>query len=214
MEGALNNEVKQGIPSTADAMPVPLFTRPDNWERLQCEKKKSVLGNGFWYIRRNPAKKVERWSPVQEAMIMKQEGLPAGKEEASSSAGEIPKGEQVNTVTIEYYDRQRKAWDDQRSRLEQGIMMYRFKYEEMCKQIKLLPAPPEMIQEEISYRDTLLEKAKNVILQERARIRKQEEDLAAMKIRLQEEEQENAMLRLEAHKPWWKKLFKQGLSQK
>jgi len=56
---------------------------------------------------------------------------------------------QVNLITLEHYDRAREEWSTQRTHLEQGIMMYRYKFEELDRKLKLLPAPVETVVYEI-----------------------------------------------------------------
>lgn len=56
------------------------------------------------------------------------------------------------SIPFETYDLQRKQWENEKSELirtyEQGLMMYRFKFEEIDRRLKLLPAPVEVIAHE------------------------------------------------------------------
>jgi len=64
---------------------------------------------------------------------------------------------QDNLITLEHYDKAREEWYEQRTRLEQGIMMYRFKFEELDRKLKLLPAPVETVVYEIEEKKKVLE---------------------------------------------------------
>jgi len=62
----------------------------------------------------------------------------------------------VNLITLEHYDKAREEWSTQRTHLEQGIMMYRFKFEELDRKLKLLPAPVETVVYEIEEKKKTL----------------------------------------------------------
>lgn len=72
------------------------------------------------------------------------------------------------SIPCEYYDLKLQEWMKERDRLIQGLMMYRYKFEEIEKQMKLLPAPPEIMQKKLSEREMQLMKAKKIIIRERA----------------------------------------------
>jgi hypothetical protein len=105
-------------------------------------------------------------------------------------------GTWVNMVTLEYYDSQRDKWERERSNLEQGIMMYRFKYEELERRLKVLPAPPELVSYRVGELEQKLEDEKkgreDVVkgLQStlEAREREKLEALRELSRKLQEEE--------------------------
>jgi len=73
---------------------------------------------------------------------------------SSVSIDEMPS--QETSIPLEHYESKRAEWDKERDSLMQGMMMYRFRFEELENKLKLLPAPPE----EISGR---LEEAENNI---------------------------------------------------
>lgn len=52
---------------------------------------------------------------------------------------------QIDFISVEHYDKQREKWEEEKTRLLQGLLMYRFKFEEIEKKIKLLPVPPDII---------------------------------------------------------------------
>jgi len=100
-------------------------------------------------------------------------------------------GEHVNLISFETYTQHRNEWDKQRSQLEQGLMMYRFKFEELDRKLKLLPAPAEIVIHELEE------------LQEQAnRLKDTEDTLQATQDKLQDthtacqkaEEERNAII--------------------
>jgi hypothetical protein len=113
-------------------------------------------------VKKEPGKHGEIW------YIHSSEVGSFGEREGVNVQGEqefVAQGERVNTITVEYYDAQRKQWDDERDELRSGLMMYRWKYEELDRQVKLLPAPVEVLPSMVLERD--------------AQIRALEEELAA-----------------------------------
>lgn len=95
----------------------------------------------------------------------------------------------VNLVTIEYYDQQREKWEFERSKLEQGLMMYRYKFEELDQQIKLLPGPVPAVREELTRQERRIEEAKNVIKAQRDARKQMAEQLQAKESLLKEKEE-------------------------
>jgi hypothetical protein len=102
------------------------------------------------------------------------------------------------TIPLDYFDVKQKEWIEERDKLQAGLMMYRYKYEEMERKVKLLPAPVEVVTSklkeledsvaaEVSYREQM-----TTALYERE----------ATVIRLQAE------LEAEKKKPWWKRIWK------
>ena len=121
---------------------------------------------------------------------------------------EVPGIAHVNLVTIEYYDQQREKWERERSQLEQGIMMYRYKFEEMDRQIKALPAPPEYVKAKIEELEQSLKEeaeAKELVLKE-LRDKLEEEERLKEEIR-SEKERLSAEYEYERRRSWWKKLW-------
>ena len=114
----------------------------------------------------------------------------------------------VNLVTIEYYDQQRERWERERTQLEQGVMMYRYKFEEMDRQIKALPAPPEYVKAKIEELEQSLKDeavAKEQALQQ-LRDKLEEEERLKEEIRV-EKERLSAEYEYERRRSWWKKLW-------
>jgi len=77
---------------------------------------------------------------------------------------------QIDFISVEHYDKQREKWEEEKTRLVQGLLMYRFKFEEIEKKIKLLPAPPDIIvnefdkvKKELDYKEKKLNETNSKI---------------------------------------------------
>lgn len=96
------------------------------------------------------------------------ERIPLSSQEALSEASGTSLPDDMATpstpmisIPLEYYERQQ----EDRDRLMQGLMMYRFKFEELDRRLRLLPAPPESIHEEIREKDEAAETIKQELVQ-------------------------------------------------
>lgn len=103
-----------------------------------------------------------------------------------------------NTIPLEYFDGKlneweniRSQWFQERDQLQAGLMMYRYKFEEAEKQLKLLPAPVETVTLKLEELERKLQEKEAV--------------LSEQETRLQEKEAE---LQRERSLPWWKKMFR------
>jgi hypothetical protein len=119
---------------------------------------------------------------------------------------------------IEYYDKKRENWDNERDKLVQGMMMYRYKFEELDKQVKALPAPPELLTSKIQTLEEekvqALAQAQEIIDQAKEEQKRYAEAMSQLKAKLLEEEYAKEAFRLqweqameEAKRPWWKKIM-------
>lgn len=102
--------------------------RTSKGEHIQVKKERGKHGE-VWYIHSS-----------EVSSFTEREGVHVQGEREP-----LTQGERVNTVTIEYYDAQRKLWERERDELSSGLLMYRYKFEEMERQVKLLPAPVEVV---------------------------------------------------------------------
>ncbi len=130
-------------------------------------------------------------------------------------------GDRVIVIPVEYYEQQQKERDN----LMQGLLMYRYKFEEVDRQLKILPAPPEYVKAKIDELEKNLQeeaRAKSLLAiekaeteEEREQLRKDYEDfLSQLRAKLSEEERIKEELKAELEKamadlkrPWWKKMF-------
>jgi hypothetical protein len=147
-------------------------------KKLERVKKETGATGDYWLIHRDECGRLE--SPPGED----RSGAIRDGEEADLAGDPL-----VNLVTIEYYDQQREKWDDERSKLEQGLMMYRYKFEELDRQVKLLPAPVSAVRDELTRQVRRIEEAKSVIKAQRD-VRKQLADQLEEKSSLLREKEE------------------------
>ncbi|MDQ7822868.1 MAG: helix-turn-helix domain-containing protein [Candidatus Eremiobacteraeota bacterium] len=121
------------------------------------------------------------------------------------------------SVPLEHYERRQKEWEKERDGLMQGLMMYRFKFEELDRKMKVLPAPPEYVSAKIEELESQLaeeSREKDVLVSElgnklttlfideeknrehyETRVKDYEHSLAELKKRLEEEERAKEALR-------------------
>lgn len=66
----------------------------------------------------------------------------------------------LSTMDIGTFLQQQKEWMDERDKLRDGLMMYQFKFEELDRRIKLLPAPPEAISDRMERQTRKTERAR------------------------------------------------------
>ncbi|MDQ7839372.1 MAG: hypothetical protein RDU59_12870 [Thermodesulfobacteriota bacterium] len=156
------------------------------------------------------------------------EPLTGGAQYASAKPEALTNPEHVKgsfIEFIEFYDKKRLEWERERDSLMQGLLMYRYKFEEIDSKLKALPAPPEIIAEEIrqketafqSVQETIIQKdealaqAQRIIDEEQLKQQQQAEAMEQLKVKLQKEEQakedyrihwEQAQAKLK--RPWWK----------
>ncbi len=52
----------------------------------------------------------------------------------------------VASIPLDHYEQKQKEWSQERDRLIQGILLYRYRCEDLTNKMKALPAPPEYIQ--------------------------------------------------------------------
>lgn len=158
---------------TSSAVRMWVTRRRAKGDSVLVKKERGKRGD-IWYIHSSEAK-----------AFMERDGLlvqGAGVQEQQP--------EQVNTLTLEYYDGQRKEWLRERDELMSGLLMYRNKYEALERLMHLLPAPVEELPAVL--------REKEAILQEREH-------------RLQEMETHAQVLMNEleeARRPGWQKLFR------
>lgn len=121
-------------------------------ETIRAKKDESISGK-YWIIHRDELDElVEQVHPE------------AGVEKTRRTSHES-----VNLVTLEYYDEQKGKWNKEKEELRSGILMYRFKFEELDRKLKLLPAPVEVITYRVEEQEAALEEKKKA-LQEKEKV--------------------------------------------
>lgn len=130
-----------------------------------------------------------------------------------------------DSIPIYYHDQKLKEWQQERDNLMQGLMMYRYKFEELDRQVKMLPAPPEYVKSKIDELEKHLQeeaRARSIVVIEKTKTEEEKEQLrndyedflSQLRTKLSEEERVKEELKAELEKamtdlkrPWWKKLF-------
>lgn len=138
-------------------------------------------------------------------------------------------------IPLEYYDSRRDEWMQERDSLLQGLMMYRYKFEELDRKLKVLPAPPEYVKARMDELEQHLQEKEQLTTQYEEKIAlvssekealneeyvqaktTYEEYIEQYRQKLEQEERQQNELKaaLEAaaaelthlRRPWWKKLF-------
>ena len=64
----------------------------------------------------------------------------------------------IASIPLEHYEKKQTEWSMERDRLIQGILLYRYRYEELENKMKALPAPPEYIQTKVTDLESRLSK--------------------------------------------------------
>jgi hypothetical protein len=180
-------------------------------------KKTQIKGHDNWLIRRD------------ELNLLASQLSSHVKDNVNDSHVRLTDIPPVNMISVEYYDKKRNEWDRDRDNLLQGIMMYRYKFEELDQRVKLLPAPVEAVASKIgelearvnSHKEAeeqkahALAQAQEIIEQATEAQKRYIESLTQLKTKLQEEEHAKEAFRLqweqamiEAKKPWWQKLWR------
>lgn len=123
----------------------------------------------------------------------------------TSSPDRVSQTGQKSGIPLEYFDSKQKEWTEERDKLQAGLMMYRFKFEELNRQIRLLPAPAEVItsqlmetEEALKAEVELREKLTSALQEKEAKIEVQKRQFLAL----------GAELMHERSLPWWKKIFR------
>ena len=115
----------------------------------------------------------------------------------------------VASIPLDHYEQKQKEWSLERDRLIQGILLYRYRNEELSNKMKALPAPPEYMKTRVlelekqvaaetsAKEDALknIEKTLNEVVNENQKIRSlYESKIDEANEKLKQEEEEKATL--------------------
>jgi hypothetical protein len=81
-----------------------------------------------------------------------------------------------DSIPIHYHDQKLKEWQLERDNLLQGVMMYRYKFEELDRQVKMLPAPPEIVARDLQKKEEALQEKEAFLQHQEAKVKEIEED--------------------------------------
>jgi hypothetical protein len=169
-------------------------------------------------ILKTKGKRGDEWVIHQEA-VHDLGHADLGQTRVVDQGGQDDLGQSGQTVTIpaELYVQQQK----ERDQAVQGLIMYRYKFEELDKQLRMLPAPPEVvtsklqeIEQDRQQKAEALAQAQKILRQAQEVKERYKASLIELRAKLQEEEMAKEALRIqwelaqaELSRPWWKKLF-------
>ena len=171
---------------------VRLLVKRGKFDQL---KKIKDRGRGHWVIHKDSITRL-----VNSGQLVENDGSDQFNHDTS--------------IPLKHYEENRKEWLSERDQLMQGLLMYRYKYEEIEKQMKALPAPPEIIAKELEDKAAALAQAEKIVEEARETQKRYLEAMEELKAKLLEEEREKGAYRAqwegaqaELSRPWWKKLF-------
>lgn len=172
-----------------------------NRKRIDKVKKVQDNGPGYWLINKDALQQISMIS-MDDKNTYQQD---------TSHTYQVPS--QVISIPIEYYGQQQK----ERDQLQAGLMMYRYKFEELDRQMKLLPAPVEVVSTKLKEQESMLQTKDLALARAQEILDKAREDydqyktaIVELKEKLQEEERTKAELRQQLEmelRPWWKKIL-------
>jgi hypothetical protein len=150
-------------------------------------KKQSGRGKGKWLIHRDSVELLPDPDRLKD-----RDRLNPGQNERLNDRPEAG-------IPIHYFDSKLKEWTEERDRLQAGLLMYRYKFEEVEKQLRLLPAPPEMVASRLQVAELMAQQKEQALMEAREAIENLETELR---------QKEALMVKLQQRAlPWWKKLF-------
>jgi hypothetical protein len=175
--------------------------------RQRVDKIKKI--DGKWHIHRDSL--ITLCQPRESDIAETRLDIQSIMSEAVSPDIAIP------MIPLEHYEKKREVWDIERDKLHAGLMMYRYKFEEAERQLKLLPAPAEIVTTKMQEQDAALQEKEIALARAQEILQKAREDydtyktsIVDLKQKLQEEENAKTdllqQLQLE-RRPWWKKIL-------
>lgn len=158
--------------------------------------------------------KKERGKHCESWMIHSSEMNDLGERVPAENSGEhMP--ELMNIISLDRYEAMRKELENEREQALQGLMMYRYKFEEIEQKMRLLPAPPEMVARELEEKAAALAQAEKILEEAKETQRQYQEAMEQLRSKLQEEEHAREAYRIqwesaqaELSRPWWQKIWK------
>ena len=175
---------------------VRLLVKRGKFDQLRKVRNK---GRGYWVIHRDSIDKLVN----SDQLVIE-----------TNQSDRSYQTNQDHFIPLNHYEEQRKLWLEERDQLTQGLMMYRYKFEELDKQIRMLPAPPETITKELEFKTTALDQAHEILKHAQDTQKYYDEAMAQLILNLQEEEHAKEAFKIQwelaqaaLKRPWWKKLF-------
>ncbi|MFP4498021.1 MAG: hypothetical protein ACLFQV_07400, partial [Vulcanimicrobiota bacterium] len=127
--------------------------------KINQAKKENVNGRQLWFIHKNELSGFDKKVNDQAAGDQLQENTSLDDQQSSDQAHDQGGSASCVTLPVEIYLQKQ----EERDRLIQGITMYRYKFEELDRHIKLLPAPAEVIIDRLEAQNqNLVQKNKEI----------------------------------------------------
>jgi len=133
-----------------------------NRRKIDNTKKIQNKGQGYWVIHQDALKDLTDHDKLSD--LTYHPDISRAGDDKSEDMSQIS---QVISLAFEQLDKQRKEWDIERDKLLQGLMMYRYKFEDLDKKMKLLPAPVEVVADELKKSQQCIADAHKKINEER-----------------------------------------------
>ena len=106
----------------------------------------------------------------------------------------------IDVIPLHYHDLKQREWLTERDQLQAGLLMYRYKFEELDRQVRLLPAPVETVGTLLQDREAKvaeLEHKEQELRDSRQALDRSQEAVSALEEALQRERSRS----------WWQRLW-------
>lgn len=150
-----------------------------NRRKLDRTRKVNGKGHGKWLIHRDSLEKI-----IDSDLSVDLSTAQTSHDSSSPVKAQTGQESSEPSIPLSHYEKKRDEWTTERDRLQTGLMMYRFKFEELDRQVKLLPAPMEIIPSKLTELEQTIQDSQEAI-------RTLEEALQA-----------------ERQRSWWERLWK------
>lgn len=160
-----------------------------NRGKLDRSRKVNGKGHGKWLIHRDSLQKMMEFD-LSVNLSTAQES----SSHTTAQKGQTGQESSEPSIPLSHYEKKRDEWQEERDRLQAGLLMYRYKFEELDRQMKMLPAPVEIIPAKLSE----LEAQAAELADNKQTIVRSQETIKALEEALQSERQRS----------WWDRLWK------
>jgi len=142
-------------------------------------RKVKGKGHGEWLIHKDY---VAQFDQAEISENLKSQDTPIEMTTLKSQENSEP------AIPLHYFDKKLNEWETERDKLVQGLMMYRYKFEDLERQIKLLPAPPEVMTSELEQKAQALAQAELIVEEAKVKQKQHSEAMEQFRAKLQDEE--------------------------
>jgi hypothetical protein len=181
-----------------------------NRNKLDRVRKVKGKGGGKWLIHKDSLHLLmaDTLSPCQGA-----------RQDRVNTLSEETEYERVMpSIPLEHYEKKRDEWLTERDRLQTGLLMYRYKFEELDRQIRLLPAPVEAVAPllkdreaklaELEHKEQELRESHQANVELEAKLSKAAENEQALTRSQETIKALEEALQNEQQRSWWEKLWR------